>query len=55
MKELKEVSKEEFDLFLNNYPNKLERDWFMDWFSWNDFTIAEMAKINSCNAINTYL
>lgn len=34
----KKVSKEEFEKFLKEYPNKLESDWFMDWVSWNDFS-----------------
>lgn len=32
------MSKEEFDAFLEAYPNKLEKDYYMDWYSWNDFS-----------------
>lgn len=34
--------KEEFKKFITNYPNKLHVDFFMDAYSWNDFTIAEL-------------
>ena len=33
---MKPVSKEKFEEFIKNYPNKLEKDYYMDWFSWND-------------------
>ena len=33
-----EVSREEFVEFIKNYPSKLDKDWFMDWYSWNDFS-----------------
>ena len=36
---MKEVSKEEFDKFISEYPNKLEVDYFMDWYSYNDFSL----------------
>lgn len=35
---MKEVSKEEFEKFIDEYPNDLETDFYMDWYSWNDFT-----------------
>ena len=38
---MREVSKEEFEEFIKNYPNKLEKDYYMDWFSWNDFTLND--------------
>ena len=31
------VSKEELIEFLKSYPYPLERDFYMDWYSWNDF------------------
>lgn len=34
------VSKEEFDEFVNNWPEKLTQDWFMDWYSYNDFSFG---------------
>lgn len=33
----KYVSKEEMIEFIKNYPYPLEQDFFMDWYSWNDF------------------
>ena len=33
------VSKEEFEKFISEYPNKLEIDYFMDWYSYNDFSL----------------
>jgi len=35
--EFRQVSKEEFLDFLRSYPYPLERDFYMDWWSWNDF------------------
>ena len=35
---MKEVSKEEFLDFLKNYSKPLVQDFFMDWYSWNDFS-----------------
>lgn len=35
---MKDVTKEEFEEFIANYPNKLEKDYYMDWWSWNDFS-----------------
>ena len=35
--EFRYVSQEEFIEFLRSYPYPLERDFYMDWFSWNDF------------------
>ena len=35
---MKIVTKEEFVNFLKSYPHPLERDWYMEWFSWNDFS-----------------
>ena len=34
-------SKEEFIEFLKSYPNPLNRDYYMDAFSYNDFKIAD--------------
>lgn len=34
-------TKEEFVKFLENYPNKLEQDFYMDAISFNDFTLAK--------------
>jgi hypothetical protein len=34
-------TKEEFVKFLENYPNKLEQDFYMDAISFNDFSLAE--------------
>ena len=34
-------TKEEFDKFLETYPNKLEQDFYMNAISFNDFTIAK--------------
>ena len=31
------VSKEEMEDFVRNYPYPLEQDFYMDWYSWNDF------------------
>lgn len=39
---LEPCTKEEWANFINNYPNKLERDYYMDAYSYNDFTIAKM-------------
>lgn len=36
---MKQVSKEEFEKFISEYPNKLEIDYFMDWYSYNDFSL----------------
>ena len=36
---IKPVSKEEFEKFISEYPNKLEIDYFMDWYSYNDFSL----------------
>lgn len=36
---MKPVSKEEFEKFISEYPNKLEIDYFMDWYSYNDFSL----------------
>ena len=35
--EWKHVTKQELIDFLSAYPYQLERDFFMDWYSWNDF------------------
>lgn len=35
-------TKEEWIEFIKNYPNKLQRDYYMDAYSYNDFTIAKM-------------
>lgn len=34
-------TKEEFVKFLENYPNKLEQDFYMDAISFNDFSLAK--------------
>ena len=31
------VTEQELVDFVNNYPFPLEKDFFMDWYSWNDF------------------
>ena len=31
------VSREEMLEFINHYPYPLETDFFMDWYTWNDF------------------
>ena len=36
---MKPVSKEEFEKFISEYPNKLEVDYYMDWYSYNDFSL----------------
>ena len=38
---LEKCTKEEWREFLNNYPNKLQEDFYMDAYSYNDFTIAK--------------
>ena len=38
---LRFCTEEEFDNFIKNYPNKLYVDFFMDAYSWNDFTLAD--------------
>ena len=38
---LEPCTKEEWREFLNNYPNKLQEDFYMDAYSYNDFTIAK--------------
>lgn len=38
MSDLRVVSKEEFDKFIAEYPNRLEGDYFMGWHSYNDFS-----------------
>ena len=35
---MKVVFKEEFEKFLKDYPHRLECDYYMGWFSWNDFS-----------------
>ena len=42
---MKEVSKKEFDDFIANYPRKLEVDYFMEWYSYNDFTLGDKDSI----------
>ncbi len=37
-KKFTEVSEAEFNEFIKSYPNKLDEDYFMDWFTWNDFS-----------------
>ena len=34
---MKQVSKEEFESFIKNYPRKLEINFFMDWWEYYDF------------------
>ena len=36
--EWKNVTREEMISFIKNYPKPLEQDFFMDWYSWNDFS-----------------
>lgn len=42
---MKKVSKKEFDDFIANYPRKLEVDYFMEWYSYNDFTLGDKDSI----------
>lgn len=37
MRDFQYVSKEELIKFVQSYPYPLERDLYMDWYSWNDF------------------
>lgn len=37
----RECTKEEFDAFLENYPRKLESDFFMDSIGYYDFSLSE--------------
>lgn len=37
MVEWKLVTKQELIEFINSYPFPLVRDFYMDWYSWNDF------------------
>ncbi len=37
MQEWKFVTKQELIDFVKSYPFPLERDFYMDWYSWNDF------------------
>ena len=41
IRHLTEVSKEEFEKFLSEYPNELVKDYFMDAVSYNDFTLGD--------------
>ena len=34
------ATKEEFETFILNYPHTLERDYYMGWLTYNDFSIA---------------
>lgn len=34
---LREVTREEFESFIKNYPRKLKSNWFMDWLEYYDF------------------
>lgn len=36
-REYKEVTKEEFETFIKNYPRKLKSDFFMGWLDYYDF------------------
>ena len=37
MQEWKRVTKQELIDFVESYPFPLEQDFYMDWYSWNDF------------------
>lgn len=39
---LESCTREEWIAFIKNYPNKLQEDYYMDAYSYNDFTIAKM-------------
>lgn len=39
-KERRLVSKEEFQEFISKYPRKLEEDYYMGIYSYNDFELA---------------
>lgn len=41
MEILIDVSKEEFDKFITEYPRHLDIDWYMDTTSYNDFEIGD--------------
>ena len=34
-------TREEFEEFIKNYPNELHEDFFMDAYSYNDFSLAD--------------
>lgn len=34
------VPEEEFNRYIKNYPRPLEKDYYMGWYSWNDFTLG---------------
>lgn len=36
-KNMKQVSREEFETFIKNYPRKLTTNFFMDWLDYYDF------------------
>lgn len=40
MPSLTKVTKEEFDTFLKNYPRKLEADFYMDYWSFYDWSLS---------------
>lgn len=43
---MKEVSKEEFETFIKNYPRKLDCNFFMDWLEYYDFPCADFKPKN---------
>ena len=38
---MKQVSREEFEAFITNYPRKLEKNFFMDWLDYYDFPSSD--------------
>lgn len=52
MADLVKVTRAEFDEFIKNYPRRLDKDFFMDVYTWNDFTrgwwpYSIVAKVNA--------
>lgn len=41
LKNMKQVSREEFEAFIKNYPRKLEKNFFMDWLDYYDFPSSD--------------
>lgn len=52
MADLVKVTRAEFDEFIKNYPRRLDKDFFMDVYTWNDLTrgwwpYSIVAKVNA--------
>lgn len=52
-RKFKEVTKEEFETFIKNYPRKLESNFFMDWVEYYDFP-SENYKPKDLDDLDTY-